>query len=808
MSETRVKAPTQLGLFERILNSRKVWRDAAGLLLSALGVITLVTLLGWNAGGLISAWAGFLQGAFGIGSIVLSLVLVLLGIPLVLNTPIRFDAALLIQVIAAEIAFLALVALINTLAFGIDGYELMQKGSGGGAAGWVLSRLVWLAMGSDSGIARAISIVVWLSLLVVSSIVTFRPLLTMGVKSATDMQRASQAKPAPARTSASTPRRFIQDALPDTDAGSKLAKPTQVRPERVKSDTSPAATTSAQPVTVKSNPTIVKGAPPKAKPAVASKKTAKTVPHDETLPPITLLRAIKETRNSDADVRKQADILETTLAQFGLAGKVVEIRRGPTVTQFGIEPGYLERTGPTGEKRQQKIRVGQIASLQNDFALALSASSIRVEAPIPGRGLVGIEVPNVSISMVDLRSMMEDDSFQALHAKAPLAVALGRDVSGTPILADLGRMPHLLIAGTTGSGKSVCIGSIAVCLCMNNRPEDLKLVLIDPKMVELTRFTGLPHIIGKPESDMDRIPGVLRWVTREMDSRYKQFADVGARNLADFNESSQRRGEERLPRIVVLIDELADLMLQSPIETEKTICRLAQMARATGIHMVVATQRPSVDVVTGLIKANFPARISFSVASATDSRVILDQVGAESLLGRGDMLFLNPESGHPTRLQGCHVGDKEIEGLIAWWKKEIELEKSRQPVEPTAPEATDEEYVANKKPDSNTPWETTVAEMAAERLINSPTKSNSAGRLNGNTGNGSEDNDDDELVKRALDIIKTSGNPSTSLLQRKLRIGYPRAARLMEELQEMGYVGAASRQAGKGREVKREESLE
>jgi DNA segregation ATPase FtsK/SpoIIIE, S-DNA-T family len=316
--------------------------------------------------------------------------------------------------------------------------------------------------------------------------------------------------------------------------------------------------------------------------------------------------------------------------------------------------------------------------------------------------------------------------------------------------------------------------------------------------VELSRFNGLPHIIGKPESDLERIPGVLRWVTKEMDSRYKQFAEVGARNLADYNESVQRRGEETLPRIVVLIDELADLMLQSPIETEKTICRLAQMARATGIHMVVATQRPSVDVVTGLIKANFPARISFSVASSMDSRVILDQVGAESLLGRGDMLFLNPEAGHPTRLQGCFVSDKEVEILISWWKKEIENEIAKRKPHTGAAEA-EEEYVANHKPKLETPWEMTVAEMSAERLINSKSTSNASSGAGGD-----DENNDDELIKRALDIIQNTGKVSTSLLQRKLRIGYPRAARLMEELQEMGYVGAASHQAGKGRDVNRE----
>jgi S-DNA-T family DNA segregation ATPase FtsK/SpoIIIE len=367
-------------------------------------------------------------------------------------------------------------------------------------------------------------------------------------------------------------------------------------------------------------------------------------------------------------------------------------------------------------------------------------------------------------------------------------------VSGTAINADLARMPHMLIAGTTGSGKSVCISAITICLAMNNRPEDLKLVLIDPKMVELTRFAGLPHIVGKPESDMDRIPAVLRWVTKEMDGRYKKFAEVGSRNLSDYNEAMKRRNDEPLPRIVVLIDELADLMLQSPIETEKTICRLAQMARATGIHLVVATQRPSVDVVTGLIKANFPARIAFSVASATDSRVILDQIGAESLLGKGDMLFLNPEHGTPTRLQGCFVGDREVEDVIKWWKKQIEAETAEARAQKPEPEA-DEEYVANKKPEFETPWEMAVAELAAERQAQGAGKS---GRGGGSDDDGAAD---DDLIQKAMEIIRASGSVSTSLLQRKLRIGYPRAARLMEELQEMGYVGSQSRQAGKGRDV-------
>jgi DNA segregation ATPase FtsK/SpoIIIE, S-DNA-T family len=790
---------------QRILTNRRVWRDAGGLLLAALGVMTLFTLLGWNAGGIISAWANVLRQAFGLGAFVFALVLIALGVPLVLNTPVRFDGGRLIQIIGAEVAFFAMLALVHSLAFGADGFELTRAGSGGGAVGWVLAKLVWGVLGSEDGFARLLSAILWFAVLALSAIVAFRPILTATTTVASGTAETS--------TGASNLSGHWEpeEALAPQAAPARAKKPRAQKAEHEgdgeqPSTLKPQPAIPPPPASVKSHPTIIKGGETRTAPAPAGKKPKQPVPREETLPPMQLLKMVREAKGDDADAQRQADIIETTLAHFGLAGKVVEVRRGPTVTQFGIEPGYLERSGPNGEKRMQKIRVGQIASLQNDFALALSAASIRIEAPIPGRGLVGIEVPNIGVGTVDLRSLMESESYRALHAKTPLAIALGRDVAGAAISADLGRMPHLLIAGTTGSGKSVCISTIAVCLCMNNRPEDLKLVLIDPKMVELTRFAGLPHIIGKPESEMDRIPGVLRWVTKEMDSRYKKFAEVGARNVGDYNESAARRDEEPLPRIVVLIDELADLMLQSPIETEKTICRLAQMARATGIHLVVATQRPSVDVVTGLIKANFPARISFAVASSTDSRVILDQVGAESLLGRGDMLFLNPEAGHPLRLQGCFVSDKEVETLIAWWKREMETEKKKFLAENPEPEQEEEEYVANRKPELETPWDTTVAEMAAERLINAGTKGGRNGGAGaGGAGNAGDDDSDDDLMKRALDIIKASGNASTSLLQRKLRIGYPRAARLMEELQEMGYVGGASKQAGKGREVKRDD---
>jgi S-DNA-T family DNA segregation ATPase FtsK/SpoIIIE len=409
----------------------------------------------------------------------------------------------------------------------------------------------------------------------------------------------------------------------------------------------------------------------------------------------------------------------------------------------------MKRGGNTEEEAQQiKVRVAQIASLQKDLALALSAERLRIEAPVPGKPYVGLEVPNMHTSVVRMRSILETDAFHRIGK--PLAMALGRDVSGQPVVADLSRMPHLLIAGATGSGKSVCITAIAACLAMNNSPEDLRMVMIDSKMVELIRFNGLAHLYGKVETNIERILGVLRWVVVEMEHRYRLLESAHARDLETYNRRLSRKKEMPLPRIVVLIDELADLMMSAPDQTEHNLVRLAQMARATGIHLIVATQRPSTDVVTGLIKANFPARLAFAVASGIDSRVILDTTGAESLLGRGDLLFLNPEVGNPTRAQGVMITDMEIERIIAHWQKNAEVSTD-------AP-----------------PW---------EKLLTEP-----------------EENEDEDLIQKAVSIVRQSQRASASLLQRRLRIGYPRAARLLDQLEEMGVVGP-SQGGGKERDV-------
>ncbi len=475
-------------------------------------------------------------------------------------------------------------------------------------------------------------------------------------------------------------------------------------------------------------------------------------PRDEHLPSFELLVRDQLDRPDERSINQTAGMIEKSLAEFGIPAKVVGYRVGPTVTQFAVEPGFVDKGGSVEEQDNRiKVRVAQIAGLRRDLALALSAERLRIEAPVPGRPYVGIEVPNMRTSMVRLRSILETEAFYKVGS--PLTIALGRDVSGLPVVADLGTMPHLLIAGTTGSGKSVCIAAITACLVMNNTPDDLRIVMIDPKMVELVRFNGLPHMFGKVETDIQRILGVLRWVVAEMDRRYKLLEEMHARNIDSYNRRARRhKVAEPLPRIVVLIDELADLMMTAPDQTEPMLIRLAQLARATGIHLVVATQRPSTDVVTGLIKANFPARLSFAVASSVDSRVILDTGGAESLLGHGDMLFMPPEVAAPVRVQGVMVSDAEIDKLILYWQTIHPPETGALP-----------------------PWEAFLKDEAGI-----------AGQ--------------DELVEKAIVMLRGEKRTSASMLQRRMRIGYPRAARLMDELEEMGVVGPAQT-GGREREV-------
>lgn len=449
------------------------------------------------------------------------------------------------------------------------------------------------------------------------------------------------------------------------------------------------------------------------------------------LPPLDLLSSDTSQKADRGDVKKIAADIERTLQSFNIGAKVVEVNLGPAVTQYALQV-------PMG------IKVSKITALSNDLALNTEAPTgqIRIEAPIPGRNLIGVEIPNRSLEVVTLRTMLSSDSMK--KHKSKLAVSLGLDVSGNPLVADIGKMPHVLVAGTTGSGKSVLINSFIASLLFRATPDELRLIMIDPKRVELTGYNGIPHLMTPVIVEVDQILASLKWAMGEMDRRYKTFAEQGVRNIDSYNELA---GFQRLPYIVILVDELADLMAYAPVEVEDAIARLAQMARATGIHLVVSTQRPSVDVITGLIKANIPARIAFNVSSMIDSRVIIDMPGAEKLLGRGDMLYIPPDQAKPTRIQGAFVSEREVKKLVDFLKAE------------------------------NPPVEYTQ-EVLAEPLV---TKGHGA-TLDGGR---------DALFEEAVRIVCQYDRASASLLQRRLSIGYSRAAKIIDQLEDAELIGRA-----------------
>ena len=512
----------------------------------------------------------------------------------------------------------------------------------------------------------------------------------------------------------------------------------------------------------------------------------------------TLLSSGSEQEFDREYLLKQARTIEETLEAFGAPGRVVEVNTGPVITQFGVEPDYVSGRN----NRKQRVKVSAIAGLDKDLQLALGARSIRVEAPVPGKGYVGIEVPNAESTLVSLRDVMDSPSFS--KHKTPLAIALGQSVSGAPISADLSTMPHLLVAGTTGSGKSVCVNSIIASIISKHTPDEVKFIMVDPKRVELTGYNGIPHLVAPVVVELERIVGVLKWVTREMDTRYKQFSEAGSRNIVDFNKNRDPNTTELMPYMVIIIDELADLMMLAPEETERSITRIAALARATGIHLVIATQRPSVDVVTGLIKANFPARIAFAVAGSVDSRVILDQPGAERLLGKGDMLYLSGDSPAPLRLQGVFVSDMEINNIVRYWKMQGLKH-------PDAPSTTSLSGFGSSAPkpiqtsssnrNSNPLWTDDDAgddlPLFASANRSSDDDELSRGELTGDVKEGNED----DLYDKSVELVRRLDKASISLLQRRLRIGYTRAARLIDVMEARGVVGPAKDGSSKPRDV-------
>ena len=455
-------------------------------------------------------------------------------------------------------------------------------------------------------------------------------------------------------------------------------------------------------------------------------------------PSLDILAKGKGSQNNGEEVAHNAMMLENVLSNFGITAKVVNATQGPTVTRYEIEPA-------------PGVKVSRIVNLTDDIALNLAAQHIRMEAPIPGKSAIGIEVPNKTTEAVHLRDVLDYSDFK--DARGGIPVGLGKDIAGKPVITDLAKMPHLLVAGTTGSGKSVCVNTLISSILFSRKPEEVKLLLIDPKMVELSIYNGIPHLMAPVVTDMKKAAAVLRWAVREMEARYKAFAASGKRDIKSYNEAHPKAA---MPLIVLIIDELADLMMTAPDDIEESISRLAQMARAAGIHMVLATQRPSVNVITGSIKANVPSRISFAVGSQIDSRTILDMAGAEKLLGKGDMLFAPIGANKPIRVQGAFIYDNEVEKLVEFVKAQREPE-----------------------------YDNTVTQEAEKEAEKESAEDNDVYR--------------DELLERAVNLVMESGQASVSMLQRRFRIGYTRAARLVDTMEDLKIVGPSM--GSKAREI-------
>ncbi len=802
---------------EDLLDALPPWfGEISGIVLLVFGVISLMAL--FNVAGdavLARSWSHALRQLFGYGSVVVALGIIISGVLIFLprigvNLP--FTAR---SVFALEVAFLAFLALLHLGQRDPELRALARAGEGGGFIGWGMCVLPASLFGDTVSIilfgavlAFSIGVIIgirqeqvtaWFNRVAGFFIQHGERLVAIPIPERKKRQAVVPTPPAPA------------------DLGEALAKPNHRRAQVLRIRPNPQnlppslrqALTAAQqdptpPEATKPKPVIpverdadyhrltkvlktseeaeveageLKFSPgeligeviPKQKKTDTQmvrrpdgrvkhyftseqmKEEKKLIKRDKGLPPLDLLKDVESEPPDEHEINHNVVLIENTLLEFDINIDVVDVKAGPTVTQYAVQP-FREVKNVDGELVKERTRLSKIAALASDLALALSVKRLRLETPVPGHSYMGVEVPNKNPSTVTLRSVYESKAFydQWQKAKTPLVVPLGRDVAGNPIIIDLAGMPHLLIAGTTGSGKSVCIAALATALVMNNTPDAVKIIMLDPKMVELSRFNGLPHLLGQVETDMERIIGVLRWCTREMDRRYKMLEENAARNIEVYNSRlGQRRKAEHLPYIVILVDEIGDLMMTKPEETERTITRLAQMARAVGMHLIVATQRPSVDVITGLIKANFPARISFAVASGIDSRVIIDTGGAETLLGKGDMLYVAPDAAGPQRLQGCFLSDEEVRGVVGYWTAWVK------------------EKVDAGKWDTSTsfaPWERglTRREFLAET---------------------------DPMLEDAIQLVVEEQEASASQIQRKLGLGYPRAARIIDLLEELGVIG-------------------
>lgn len=861
--------------------------DTIGVILLVMSALTFFSLIS-PRGSLTEGWIQGLSRGVGVMVWLLPVLFGAVGLWLVLRRVASHRAPAWYRIVGLVILFFVMTVLAHLASNSADPATLANQGGGGGRVGFAVSQFLVGQLGG-LGTALVLLLVTLAGLALIVGPTTLRSLWARlrGTEPPAELEPPLLLdpvldEPVPASWLQRS-RQWLIGALPHWGGGT-AADPDAAPPldPRVVGSLPPGGATWYEQATARSagGPAAGSaaapakpGAPGPAFPRVAGGPSAWQLPQVGDI-----LEEGPEQELSVDDLARRARLIEDTLRSFGVPVTVVEVNRGPAVTQFGLRPDFikkryrrsdvevrqeaaqrlrtltrneraqleadartrLSRAGndyPTPEQldtqmidllvgsverymeKDVKIKVARIQALTNDLALALEAAPIRIEAPVPGRSIVGLEVPNSQTTLVSLRSVIESEAYRVL--KSPLKLPLGQDVSGQPAVADMVRMPHLLIAGATGSGKSVCVNSLIASLLFSHTPDTLRFLMVDPKMVELTTYNGIPHLIAPVVTEVDRVVPVLAWATREMDRRYKLFSHTGSRNIDSYNEKMTARHESILPFIIIIIDELADLMMAAPDEVERYICRLAQMARATGIHLILATQRPSVDVVTGLIKANFPARIAFAVTSQIDSRVILDTPGAERLLGRGDMLFMEPTSPNLARLQGCFVSDRELHQLVEHWQR---AQAAQMPA--AGPVVSDEPVPAGSSRPSpaGRPQAETHAPVGVfpRGLSGSPAPMPAAGQDDdvpastmpppgtmiqppmfeemfdaqaGGAGPGR-----DALYDDAVDIVREAGRASVSLLQRRLRVGYTRAARLIEMMEADGVVGP-DQGGSRGRDV-------
>lgn len=704
------------------------------------GVLTIVALFS-NANGPLTGWiAQTTTRIAGWGSVIIPIALIIAGVVLLLRHYEKLPRVSYWRLAGIILLYINVLAWFHFIAGG--GFITAKDGLGGGYIGAFFDRILANSLGAAG---EAVLLVAW-SLISILFILNL-PLTEIATRISDFLSKVKKPK---AETPHQPMFKFTKSKPYKVKREPAVELPQGYKPLDLSED--PAASAAVDiapkhsfgPAEKKEKVERSSNIPAETTPVVHTKVTMPAAPWPIPAVADILDPASPNVVQSHYD-RDRARIIEETLASFDAPSRIVEIQRGPAVTQYGVEPEFIEtRSGRT------RVRVAKIVGLADDLALALSAPSIRIQAPVPGKAYVGIEVPNSELSLVSLRELIETDAFKKVRSK--LRFAFGKDVAGKPVCADLTAMPHLLIAGTTNSGKSVLVNAILTSLLLNNTPLDLRLVLVDPKRVELTGYNGIPHLLAPVVVDAERVAGALQWVLREMDSRYKRFSKAGVRNILDYN----RKGEEHLPYIVVVIDELADLMLLARDETERSITRLAQLARATGIHLIISTQRPSVDVITGVIKANFPARVAFMVASSMDSRVIIDKPGAETLLGRGDMLYQAPDAPAPVRLQGVYVSDREIQRLVDAWRL----------------------ITANRQAEGGDDLLKATFEF---QPLSVPLKQQSFF--------GESLQADDPVLKEAIELVRKEGKASISFLQRRLRIGYNRAARLIDTMEEQKIIG-------------------